>query len=153
MRYEEDEWVEFLVGPNEPSKGLLRQARSAEKKIEKMMENIAYVYSGEKDLVALTNDERARVTYMLYMIPEHGAALEYDRETFKDLLEEVGVEDRGLRSAITHTLLVKDLFGREVVRGKRSAWLSKYGGDSWSPGVAAVLQPLSDEIAMEGYED
>jgi hypothetical protein len=136
VRYEEDEWVEFLVGPNEPSKGLLRQARSAEKKIEKMMERIAYVYSGEKDLVALTDDERARVTYMLYMIPEHGAAVDYDRETFKDLLEEVGVEDRGLRSAITHTLLVK----------------GKYG-DSWPPGVAAILQPLSYEIAIEGVED
>lgn len=141
MRYEEDEWVEFLVGPNEPSKDLLRRARSAEKKIEKMMERIAYVYSGEKDLVALTADERARVTYMLYMIPEHGAAVDYDRETFKDLLEEVGVEDRGLRSAIAHTLLVK------------VKYLARYNGDSWPPGVAAILQPLSDEIAMEGYED
>ena len=143
MRYEEDEWVEFLVGPNEPSKSLLRQARSAEKKIEKMMENIAYVYSGEKDLVALTDDERARVTSMLYMIQEYGASLDLDREAFKGLLEEVGVEDRGLRSAITHTLLVKVNYRRKGL---------DYD-DSWSPGVAAVLQPLSDEIAMEGYED
>ncbi len=154
--YADTEWVEFEVGPNKPSKKLLRQARSAEKKIEKMILLVGYAYSFEDNTVSelpppngvsnfLDDEERARVAYILYVVghPDSlagGSDFGYDRETFKTLLRDIGLDDEGLISAITHTLLIKDIHGG---RGYR-----------WSPGLASIFDYLYTDIWIEaGHED
>lgn len=147
--YADTEWVEYEVGPNKPTKELLRKARSAEKKIEKMILLVGDAYSFEENTLIelpsthafkvtpdfLTDEERARVAYILYIVghPDFSAAdYGYDRETFKTLLRDIGISDDGLISAITHTLLVKD--GYE---------------SRWSPGLASIFDNLYVDIWMQ----